>query len=123
MVTIGRSFDPGLRDRRILVQQLTETAEATSGAPQETWTPLCQMWARRTDAGDTERFTAQQIVAQVQTVWEVNYRADLDPELVDVAKRRRIIANGQIHDIVQAAQAERRDVLLLATIASSRVTS
>lgn len=113
--------DPGERDRPVTIQQLTDSV-AGSGLPKETWTTLVHLaWMRKTDVTGTmasrERFTADQLSARLETEWEMAYRADMDPELVDVAKTRRLSYQGRIYDITAASQIGRRDGIWLRTLA------
>jgi len=109
-----------MRDRTITIQQLTDSV-GSSGAPVEGWSTLVEMPASRLDISGQERFRAGQESAAIDTVWEINYRADMDPELVDVPKKRRIVTGGRYHDIVAARQSERRKLIELVTLAGSAV--
>lgn len=110
-----------LRDRVVTIQQLSDGV-GTSGAPVGTWSTLvASMPASRLDISGRERFIAGQESAAVDTTWEINYRADMDPELVDVPKNRRLVVGGRVHDIVAARQSERRKLIELVTLASSRL--
>src|SRR5689334_4713449 len=79
------------RDRSITIQQVADAVGA-SGAPMEGWTDLVTMPASREDISGEERFRSGQESAAVDTIWEINYRLDMDPELLDVPKKRRIVA-------------------------------
>lgn len=73
-----------------------------SGAPTDpNWSTLCQTaWMKRVSATGQERFEAAQESAPVRTVWELNYRPDMDPDRVtDFTKVRRLKFNGRIYDI------------------------
>lgn len=110
-------MEPGERDRAVTIQHLTESA-GSSGFPVETWTTLkTPVWMRRLDASPRERFQAGQLSAPLDTQWEMGYRADMDPELVDVQKKRRLIYQGRVHDITGASQIGRREGIELLTLA------
>jgi head-tail adaptor len=117
-------IDPGLRDRSVVIQSRPVTDEVdTAGFPSPTWTALCTMWARKHAASGQERERYGQTTAAAVDVFEVNYRADLDPELLDVPKLRRVLFNSRIHDIVWAETVDRRDGIRLVTLTGQKVTS
>jgi len=117
--------DAGARDRRVTVQTrpAADAADA-SGAPTEIgeWTDLVTVWAQRVDIGGRERFTAQQMSAPYDERWRIGYRADLDPELVDVRKLRRLVYRSQVRDIVGAELLGRRDGIELLTLTGGTVS-
>jgi len=110
-------FDAGERDRAVTIQQLTESS-GTSGFPVESWTTLATpVWMRRDDLRGNERFDAGQLSSPFDTRWEMPYREDMDPELVDVAKTRRLLYKNRAYDIVNGSQIGRRDGIELMTLA------
>jgi len=111
-------MEAGERNRYVVIQQLTETIP-DSNYPMETWTTLATVWMRKMDATGTERFTAAQLAAAFETQWEMGYRGDMDPEQVDVPKRRRLRYHDRIYDITQASVIGRREGIELLTIAGS----
>lgn len=118
-------MDAGERDRVVTIQQRS-AAEVVddAGAPVETWTTLvAQMPATRVDLSGREAYRMNQLTGPMDTRWEINYRVDMDPELLDVPKLRRLLAGGRVHDIVAASVIGRRDGIELMTLASSAVTS
>jgi len=62
-----------------------------------------------------ERFRAEQFSAQAMTHWEMEYRDDMDPELVDVPKQRRLNYLGRIYNITAARQIGRQEAIELDT--------
>ena len=111
------SLEPGQRDWIVELQQVTDGVDS-SGAPLETWTTLVEnMPAAKYDVRGTERFAAQQLSASYDTRWHINYRTDMDPELHDVAKTRRLVHRGRVHDIVAATMVGRREAVELLTLA------
>lgn len=122
MAITRAALDPGARDQIVVLQQRpVADAAAASGFPTETWTTLvAAMPAAKIDLGGTERYRASQLAASYDARWEINYRLDMDPDLVDVPKLRRLVHRGRIHDIVAAVQIGRREGIELATIASTR---
>lgn len=114
-------LESGRRDRLVTIQQLTET-DSDSGMPVETWTDLVSsMPASKEDVSGRERFVSSQESARFDTRWVINYRADMDPELVDVPKVRRIVYSGRAHDITSATHLGRKDGIELMTLAAARL--
>ena len=110
-------IDPGLRDRVVTIESRTAGVDS-EGAPNDSWSTLVSACpASKGDITGWERLKADQMSARYDTRWEINYRLDMDPELVDVAKERRLTANGRVHDIVAASEIGRRDGIELLTIA------
>lgn len=115
---LNAPMEPGERDWVITIQSRPLADEADdSGAPIETWTDLVTMPAAKYDVSGQEKFAAQQLSASYDTRWEINYRADMDPELLQVAKFRRILHRGRVHDIVDASLIGRREGIKLMTLA------
>jgi SPP1 family predicted phage head-tail adaptor len=110
----------GALDREVTIQQLTESTGG-SGFPVEAWARLDDVWMSRRDTRGYELQRAGTLAGAVQTVWQCQYREDLDPELLDVQKKRRLLVNGRAHDIVFASVIGRQDGIELVTIASSEV--
>jgi len=110
-------MEPGDRDRYVLIEQQTEGTGSTSGFPVDTWTPLASCWMSKQDVTGRERFAINQLSAPFDTRWEMNYRPDMDPELVDVPKTRRLVYQNRTYDIVMASQSERREGVEVLTLA------
>lgn len=111
------ALEPGERDWIVEIQQVTDDVD-DSGAPLETWTTLvAHMPAAKYDVRGMERFAAQQLSASYDTRWHINYRLDMDPELLDVAKVRRLVHQGRVYDIVAASMIGRREAVELLTLA------
>ncbi len=116
-------MEPGERDRAVTIQQLVETTPA-SGFPTERWTTLtAAVWMRKMDAKASERIAAANIAAAFDTQWEMGYAANMDPELIDVPKKRRLLYLGRPYEIVSASQIGRREGIELLTIASTKETT
>jgi head-tail adaptor len=109
-------MEPGERDRLVTIQTLTSSI-GSSGFPVESWATLRTAWMMKRDARGDERFVKDQTTAQQVTVWEAPYMADMDPELVDVRKERRLVYQGRAYDIEDASQVGRRDGIEFTTIA------
>jgi len=113
-------MESGERDRVVTIQQLVESAPA-SRFPTERWITLTDtVWMRKQDARASERVKAEHLAADFETQWEMGYAADMDPDLVDVAKTRRLLYLGRVHEIVAASQIGRREGIELLTIASTK---
>lgn len=114
----------GRRDRLVTIQQLTEGVDADSGEPTETWTTLVAgMPTSKTDVAGSEQFKANQQSAKFDTEWEMNWRDDMNPDLLDIPKVRRLLFGTRVHDIVRCVEVGRRAGLIVQTLASSKVPS
>ncbi len=113
---MAKASSSGARDKSVTIEQLTASSGA-SHFPVETWTPLLALFASQDVIGGRERFSADQLSAPFDTVWQVPYHPDIDPDLVDVAKQRRLVYLGRVHDIVHAAQVGRQVTIALSTLA------
>lgn len=110
-------MEPGERDRKVVIQQATDGADA-AGFPKPSWDTLATVYMRKLDLQAKERVSADQVAARGDTQWEMGYRPDMDPELVDVPKARRLSYQGRFYDITSASQIGRRDGIELVTIVS-----
>lgn len=116
-------MEPGERDRAVTIQHLTETV--TPGLkPKEVWESLASLvWMRKLEAKASERLKSETVAANFDTQWEMGYWPDMDPELVDVAKTRRLLYLGRVHLVVSASLIGRREGIELLTIASTKIGS
>lgn len=106
----------------VTIQQLTDGVDG-AGAPQESWSTLMTAWmARRTETSG-EAFAGDQLSAAIRTQWTMRYAADMDPDLVDVPKARRLVYQGRAYDILAADVMDRQSGIVLRTLAASRVTA
>lgn len=110
----------GLLDREVTIQQLSV---AGSGYPTETWTELDSgVWMSKEDMRTSgfyaERVAAAQIAARYDTKWQLQWRDDMDPDVIDVPAKRRLLYRGRAYDIVQAAELGRQEGIVLYTITS-----
>lgn len=115
-------MEPGRRDRPVLIQQRpTADAKDSAGAPSDgPWTTLASLvWMSKEDVSLDERFTANQESAYADSRWEMPYRADMDPDLVDVAKVRRLVYLGRTFDVVAGSVIGRREGIELFTLAKT----
>lgn len=116
----GEPVAAGRRDRYVRLDQGT-SSEGRSGRPVETWTVLAYAWANKADGGGSERLRTEQIQAQFDTTFVIPYRADMDPELVDVPATRRVVFEGRAFDVVGARQIGYRKAIELLAMAGSRI--
>ncbi len=115
----------GRRDRLITLEARPSTDTIDSeGAPIDgPWTTLEDaMPAAKIELAGSEHVRANQVTARSDQRWEINYRADMDPDLVDVPKLRRVVLNAgaaeqRVLEIVAAVELGRRAGLALYTIA------
>jgi len=121
MATKG-GIEPGSLDRHITIEARAATDEVDgAGGPVEPWTTLATVWASKVDTEGRERYQAQQMASAVDTEWVIHYRADMDPELLDIPTLRRVMYAGRTHDIVHALHLGRREGIALLTLASTKV--
>lgn len=93
----------GQRTCRVLIEQLTETT-GTTRFPKETWSTLVDgEYMSRLDLRADERYAGAQESAFKETQWHLAYRSDMDPDLVDVPKTRRISYLGRTYNIRSAS--------------------
>lgn len=113
-------LNAGAMDREVTIQALTDGA-GTSGFPVETWADLCTVWMQRMETRGSERFRAAQLSAPIETRWQMHYTAEMDPDLVDVPKKRRLVYSGRVYDITSATALDRQVGIELMTLAGSAV--
>ena len=93
--------DTGRREFFVLIEQLTE-AQADSNFPTETWTKLQHAWAARSYGTLDEEFKADQLSAANVVLWDIPYSTFMDPDKIEVAKKRRLVYQGRTFDILSA---------------------
>lgn len=122
VLALRARLSSGQRDKYVTIEYLSSSAPGSTRFPVETWEPLANEWMRREDQTANERTAANQEVASVQTVWEMAYRADMDPDLVNVPGARRLHFRGRIFDIIAASTiGPRRGIELLTLARTDRV--
>lgn len=109
-------MDPGERDRLVTIQRLL-TSKGSSGFPKETWLTLTSAYMSVADLTGWERFKASQNAPAQETRFEMGYRADMDPERVNVPTSRRLVYQNRIYDITSASMIGRRDGIELIALA------
>lgn len=115
-----RAVDAGLRDLLITIEQLTDSSD-DSNFPIEDWTtlPVIKAWAARDYITLDETTKVDQLSASIVTTWEIPYMASMDPDRIDVAKKRRIRYLDRTYDILSAQVLSRADgmAIILSTLA------
>lgn len=114
-----KTIDIGSFVHQVTIQELTESV-GESRFPTEAWSNMLTAWMERREARSGERLAAQQISASVTTHWVMRYTPDMDPDLVDVPKTRRLVYQGRVYDIVSASMISRKEGIELMTVASSK---
>jgi head-tail adaptor len=111
----------GQRDQPVLIEQLT-TGVAGSRSPVDTWTTLrTREWMSKEDLRANERFAQGQQAASTETLWEMEYAADMDPDLVNVPETRRLVHMGRIYNITAASTIGAKRGIELLTLARVQV--
>lgn len=100
----------------VTIQALAEST-ADSGFPGEDWPTLCLAWMSQAPGRGQERYAAGQLSASAETRWQMRWVPSMDPDSVDVAKKRRLLYQGRVHDITSASMIGRREGIELLTLA------
>ena len=114
------ALDVGTLKHDVMIQALTDGVD-NAGAPQESWENLLLAPMARDAERSSEAFKADQMAASIITRWTMRYHEDMDPDLIDVQKRRRLVYNGRIYDVMDAQMLDRQVGIVLRTLAASRV--
>jgi hypothetical protein len=105
----------GTRDKQVTLQKIA--AGSDGGFPTDTPGVEYRFFASKKDLSGQERTTGAQVSARMETEWIVPYRAEVDPELVDVCQLFRLVYLGRTHDIVIASLTSRKgDIKLTTTV-------
>lgn len=118
-------MDVGKLIHQVTIQQLTEGVD-NSGAPQESWSTLCVAWMGRTEAQaqrGSETWKGDQLSGSIVTKWLMRYLETMDPDLIDVPKKRRLAYRGKVYDIVHANTVDRQEGIILQTLAHTAVVA
>ena len=121
---VGASAPPsaGTRDRLVRIEwRPVADAVEPSGFPRDAWTPYRDVYMSRSVVQYDERFRADQTAASSTAEWQCEYLADMDPSVVDVPKRFRLVEGGRTFDILSADVIGRQRALVLVTLAASAV--
>lgn len=83
-------------DRRVTVQIRTRVQSAASGEETEVWADLFTVWMSKREMRTTERWMADQEVAEVDS----SFRARWSPALLEVRPdTHRLVHRGRVFDI------------------------
>lgn len=101
------SLQAGTRDKLVTIQALTEDVDG-AGVPIEGWVDLFpREWMAKRDAvlrdRSAEEFDAAQWAAHRWVEWDCAFRSDMDADVIDLAKYRRLVYRARTYNIVQAA--------------------
>lgn len=108
----------GQRDKLVQIESGTAQTSATGFPLVSGWASLGRpVYMSRRDISADERFVASQDTAWGRVGWQMPYQANMDPELVDVTRLRRLNFKGRIFNIEAAFLMERRIGIELITLA------
>lgn len=114
----------GRRDKLVTIQGRPSADDVDAGGlPAADFTDRQPaVWMSKQDPRGTESFTENQVMARVDTEWHMPYRPDMDPELLDVPKLRRLVYQGRVYDIAHASLEQRSDGrgIVLFTVTTSK---
>lgn len=85
----------GVLDRRITVQRAALVAGGDYNEPQEVWSDLATLWARRNDASAGEAYRAQEIGAQISARFLVRYSS----LTATITPKDRISFDGETYNV------------------------
>jgi head-tail adaptor len=108
----------GLRDKLVTIQQMAKS-KGPSGFPVETWTTLRTAYMSKQDVRADERYAANHLLAAIETQWHSDYAADIDPDVVNVATKRRIVYSGRTFDILAASIIGKKEGVEFITLAKA----
>lgn len=109
----------GHRRCRVTIEQrpAADAVDASYTPVDGPWTTLAKEWMAQETVGGEEQFRARQMSASYDTRWHMTYRKDMDPNLVNVPKLRRLVYSGRVYDVLVATMNGRRDGIELTTLA------
>ncbi len=106
----------GARDRWVTIQTRPPEAVGQSGFPTDApWSDLATVAMAREDVEAGERERGAQELAVSYTQWAMPYMPEMDPELVDVQKLRRLVFAGRQFDIIGASPIGRAQGIAILT--------
>jgi len=112
-------LEPGDRDKRVVIQYRRD-GTSTTEFPVDDWarTRRLTVWMAKEDLRGAERLQAMQVQSAYDGRWVMGYRTDMDPDLLDVTKDRRLVYQGRVLNIVAGRTLGRKDGIELTTIAN-----
>lgn len=90
----------GILDRRVTIQRATLTAGGDYNEPQETWSDLATLWARRADISATEAYRAQEVGAEITTRFTVRYST----LSATITPKDRLVFDGETFNITRTME-------------------
>jgi SPP1 family predicted phage head-tail adaptor len=119
-----KTINAGALVHEVTIQSLTDAVDS-SGAPIPDPEPtnLLTAWMSRETERSGEKFIADQLSGSIVTRWRMRYHHAMDPDLVDVPKKRRLLYQGRAYDITAAETMDRKMGIILYTLASSRLAA
>lgn len=103
----------GARDRRVLLQE-RQLTQSPSGEEVESWNSLGRLWAGKRDMRAGERWAANQVVAEIVTVWELNWFPAWETIRPDT---HRLVYRDQVYEIHGLREIGRQAGIEIATAA------
>lgn len=104
-----KPMSAGQLDRRITIEQETETV-SPSGGVVVTWATVATVWAAKMDVRPRERYAAATDLATETTTFRIRWRSGITPEM-------RITYDGKVYNIEGIAEVGRRIALDLTATA------
>jgi hypothetical protein len=105
----------GTRNRLVTIQHGT-TSTGDSGGPVDTFVDTVPpIWMAREIAsrgGEVWQADATQVAARAEHRWSLPYLPDMDPDVVDVPRLRRLVYQGRTYDIVDAHKTRSDEITL-----------
>lgn len=98
----GAQSHAGQRDKLITIERLKSEPTSGSNFPVETFGQPMQFWASREFVSLSEGMNVGQLSTAVIQRWQIPYSSEMDPDLVNVPKERRIVYQSRIYDIQSA---------------------
>ena len=114
------SAHAGKRDKLITIKRLVEGL-SDSNYPTERFGQPSQAWASREYVTLDEQFRNNQTKASAMERWEIPYSADMDPDLVDVPKKRQIVFKDRVRNIIAAEMLPRESGMAIVLTTQSAV--
>lgn len=96
---------------------MTESV-GTTRFPVQDWILLDYVFMSKLDLRADERYAGAQDSAFKETQWQGPYRADLDPDIVDVPKTRRLVYLGRTYNIRSASNVGNKQGIEFITLSS-----
>ncbi len=114
----------GSYDKAVTIQYRT-AGESETNFPIEDWAVarsrvvmMARLQRARQDFRGIERLIPGAVQSSAEMQWEMGYCDDMDPDLVDVTKDRRLVYQGRVLDIVAAEHIGRKSAIELTTVAN-----